>query len=137
MAADCVQYTLGSAHPVGIRLVKNGEARVKASLMIDEAGVLRLVGKLNFANAAPLFPEGEKLIAAGAGPLTIDLSALLQSNSVVLALLICWLRAARRADRDATIRALPSDMANIAEVVGILEFLPVQATGRASGPEDG
>ena len=44
-----------------------------------------------------------------------------------LALLLAFMRDARKAGRELTISALPDDMREIAQVSGLLELLPLQA----------
>ena len=61
------------------------------------------------------------------GRLSLDCSAVEKSSSVGLALLLAFVRDARKAGRELSISALPADMREIAQVSGLLELLPLQS----------
>jgi phospholipid transport system transporter-binding protein len=91
-------------------------------------GVLQLVGVLDFRTGAALRDEGEKLIrASSATTVVVDCTAVEHSSSVGLSLLLAYMRVAQQAGKTLSVRALPLEMRQIAEVSGLLEILPLQA----------
>ena len=104
----------------------------RASLFEGAPGQLRLTGVLDYSSGPALREQGARLIASsGAKRLSLDCSAVEKSSSVGLALLLAFIRDARKASRELTISALPADMRQIAEVCGLLELLPLQDAGSA------
>ena len=53
----------------------------------------------------------------------LDCSAVTKSSSVGLSLLLCFMRDAEAAKKPVSIRAMPEDMREIAEVSGLTELL--------------
>lgn len=99
----------------------------QASIAEVAAGRLQLSGVLDYSTGPLLREQGARLIAgSGTTPLTLDCSAVEKSSSVGLALLLAYMRDARKAGRELSIRALPDDMREIAQVSGLLELLPLQ-----------
>ncbi len=104
----------GAAERTSVRLVPGGEP-----------GVMRLEGELSFAtvpelwHATPFPPPGE-------GALVLDLGGVRRADSAGLALLVEWLRAARRAGRELRLRAMPEQMRAIARVSGLDRILPLE-----------
>ncbi|MGY4533835.1 phospholipid transport system transporter-binding protein [Pseudomonas sp. TE3786] len=91
-------------------------------------GTLQLVGVLDFRSGAVLRAEGEKLIrATPATTVVVDCAAVEHSSSVGLSLLLAYMRVAKAAGKTLSVRALPLEMRQIAEVSGLLEILPLQA----------
>ena len=91
-------------------------------------GVLQLVGVLDFRTGAQLRAEGEKLIrASSAATVVVDCSAVEHASSVGLSLLLAYMRVAQGAGKTLSVRSLPVEMRQIAEVSGLLEILPLQA----------
>jgi len=91
-------------------------------------GVLQLVGVLDFRTGAQLRTEGEALIrGATAATVVVDCSQVEHSSSVGLSLLLAYMRVAKGAGKQLSVRALPVEMRQIAEVSGLLEILPLQA----------
>ena len=69
----------------------------------------------------------EGLIQAGqASAWVVDCSAVEKSSSVGLSLLLALLRDAQAQKKGLTLRALPEDMRQIAQVCGLTELLPLQ-----------
>lgn len=92
-----------------------------------EAGVgqLQLSGDLTFATVTALLAESQALFATGGDALRIDLSAVGRADSAGLALLIEWLRVARRAGRTLEFHGVPDQMVAIAKASGLAEVLPL------------
>lgn len=99
----------------------------QASITERAAGLLQLAGVLDYSTGPKLREQGARLIAASsAARLALDCSAVEKSSSVGLALLLAFIRDARKAGRELSISALPADMRDIAQVSGLLELLPLQ-----------
>ena len=85
---------------------------------------LRLSGVLNFQTGPQLRKEGQALIKkALAKSLVVDCSAVTKSSSVGLSLLLCFMRDAQALNKPLSIRAMPEDMREIAQVSGVTELL--------------
>ncbi|TXR39611.1 STAS domain-containing protein [Ectopseudomonas mendocina] len=100
----------------------------QASISERGAGQLQLGGVLDYSTGPQLREQGARLIAgSGAAHLVLDCSAVEKSSSVGLALLLAFMRDARKAGRELSISGLPDDMREIAQFSGLLELLPLQA----------
>ena len=99
----------------------------QASISESAPGLLQLSGVLDY-NSGPLLREqGGRLIASTfAKQLSLDCSRVEKSSSVGLALLLAFIRDARKSGRELVITELPDDMREIAQVSGLLEILPLQ-----------
>ena len=87
-----------------------------------EGDRLVVSGPLTLANVAATLGEGKTAIAAGAR--SIDLGEVGELDSSALALLLAWLREAKRLDRDLVFTNLPQGLAAIARLYGVAELLP-------------
>ena len=68
--------------------------------------------------------EGQALIKkALAKALVVDCSAVEKSSSVGLSLLLCYIRDAQALNKPLSIRAMPEDLREIAQVSGLTELL--------------
>lgn len=100
----------------------------QASITERSIGQLQLVGVLDYSTGPQLREQGARLIASSsAARLSLDCNAVEKSSSVGLALLLAFMRDARKAGRELTISGLPDDMREIAQVSGLLELLPLQS----------
>jgi len=73
----------------------------QASLTERSAGQLHLAGVLDYSTGPQLREQGARLIAASSvGRLSLDCSAVEKSSSVGLALLLAFVRDARKAGRE-------------------------------------
>ncbi|OZY51262.1 STAS domain-containing protein [Pseudomonas lundensis] len=85
---------------------------------------LRLSGVLDYQTGPRLRKEGQVLIKkALAKSLVVDCSAVTKSSSVGLSLLLCFIRDAQALNKPLSIRAMPEDMREIAQVSGLTELL--------------
>ena len=85
---------------------------------------LRLSGVLDYQTGPRLRKEGQALIKSSkASSLVIDCSAVKKSSSVGLSLLLCFMRDAQAAGKAVSIRAMPEDMREIAQVSELTELL--------------
>ena len=97
--------------------------------MIRREGERMVVsGALTLASVAAVLLEGNAAI--GQGVRTVDLGEVGELDSSALALLLAWLREARRQNRSLSFANLPQGLTTIARLYGVAELLPVlQAPG--------
>ena len=80
-------------------------------------------GGLTLASVAAALPEGTAAI--GQGVRTVDLREVGEVDSSALALLLAWLREARKHDGTLSFMNLPQGLLAIASLYGVNELLPV------------
>lgn len=85
-------------------------------------GYFALSGDLDFSSVMALLRQSEPLFAA-CSKVVIDLSQVERADSAGLALLVEWLRWARRRGQRFQVLALPQALADIAEVSNITAWL--------------
>ncbi|WP_077045293.1 lipid asymmetry maintenance protein MlaB [Pseudomonas sp. KK4] len=96
----------------------------ESAVLMDEAGELRLSGVLDYSTGPALRKQGKALIEASkAAALVVDCSAVTKSSSVGLSLLLCFMRDAQAAGKPLSIRGMPEDMREIAQVSELTELL--------------
>ncbi|MGY4815196.1 STAS domain-containing protein [Pseudomonas chlororaphis subsp. piscium] len=96
----------------------------ESAVRLGEAGELLISGVLDYRSGPGLRKQGQGLIASStAAALVLDCSAVEKSSSVGLSLLLAFMRDAAAAGKAVSIRALPEDMREIAEVSGLTELL--------------
>ena len=81
-------------------------------------------GDINPGNVRDIRTEGERLIAAHDQSLVIDLSALGAAHSVVLSLLLCWIRLARTQNQELRLEGIGGRLRSLATLSGLDEHLP-------------
>jgi phospholipid transport system transporter-binding protein len=79
-------------------------------------------GALTLAQVAALLDEGKAAIGAGAR--SVDLAGVGELDSSALALLLAWLREARRQGRELAFTNLPQGLTTIARLYGVADLLP-------------
>ena len=79
-------------------------------------------GALTLANVAAVLRDGNAAI--GEGVRTVDLAEVGELDSSALALLLAWLREARRHNRSLEFANLPEGLTTIARLYGVAELLP-------------
>ena len=79
-------------------------------------------GALTLASVATVLREGS--VAIGEGVRTVDLAEVSELDSSALALLLAWLREAKRQDRGLEFANLPQGLTTIARLYGVAELLP-------------
>ncbi|NWL79947.1 anti-anti-sigma factor [Pseudomonas taiwanensis] len=100
------------------------EARIEQAA----PGELRLVGVLDYSTGPQLREAGRQLIqASSTASVLLDCSAVERTSSVGLALLLAFMRDASAAGKSVTVRGMPEDMRQIADVSGLTELLPLEA----------
>ena len=96
----------------------------ESAVRLGDAGELFLSGVLDYRTGPDLRKQGQALINSSNAPaLVLDCSAVTKSSSVGLSLLLCFMRDAQAVKKPVSIRALPEDMRDIAQVSGITELL--------------
>jgi phospholipid transport system transporter-binding protein len=90
--------------------------------MIRREGERMLVsGTLTLASVAADLEQGKAAIAGGVR--SIDLAEVGELDSSALALLLAWLREAKRLGRELTLTNLPRGLTTIASLYGVAELL--------------
>jgi phospholipid transport system transporter-binding protein len=79
-------------------------------------------GSLTLASVAAALREGNAAIDDGVR--TVDLAEVGELDSSALALLLAWLREARRQNRSLAFANLPQGLTTIARLYGVAELLP-------------
>ena len=96
----------------------------EAAVTLAGESELRLSGVLDFRTGPRLRSDGQALInKALARELVVDCSAVTKSSSVGLSLLLCYIRDAQALNKPLSIRSMPEDMREIAQVSGLTELL--------------
>lgn len=95
--------------------------------MNDVAISHRLEGPVTVANLVDLRGAGEAAIEASEGRAVVDLSGLEASNSLSVALLMAWFRAAERSGKELEFIGAPDELSSIIELSGMNEVLPMVA----------
>lgn len=96
----------------------------ESSIRMSETGELLLSGVLDYRTGPNLRKQGQALIkSSNAAALVVDCSAVEKSSSVGLSLLLCFMRDAQAAGKALSVRAMPEDMREIAQVSELTELL--------------
>lgn len=94
-----------------------------SAVRLGESGELVLSGVLDYRSGPELRKQGQALINASTEPaLVLDCSSVEKSSSVGLSLLLCFIRDGLAVGKSVSIRALPEDMREIAQVCGLTEL---------------
>lgn len=88
-----------------------------------EGGRLIVDGSLTLASVAAALAEGNAAIGEGAR--TVDLAQVAELDSSALALLLAWLREAKRRNLSLVFENLPQGLTTIARLYGVADLLPV------------
>lgn len=105
-------------------------ARFEISKTDDQT--LSVSGVVDVDNAMALRTKGEELLKSLQGDdIVIDLKGVEQSSSVGVSVMLCWLRAARAADKNLVFRAMPAKMFDVARVSGLDDVLPLKENGQS------
>ena len=96
---------------------------VSARLELDEDR-LRVFGNIGPENVLAIRSEGERLIAGHRRDVSVDLSALGAAHSVVLSLLLCWLRLARSRHQSLVFCGVGERLESLALLSGLDGHLP-------------
>lgn len=91
------------------------------------ANRLSVTGDIRPGNVVAIRNEGERLIAAQQQGLVIDLSGLGAAHSVVLSLLLCWLRLAGSRQQAMHLEGMGDRLRSLAALSGLDKHLPEQS----------
>ena len=94
-----------------------------AQLTLQETRLL-LGGVVHFDNAQKVCDEGLKLLKTAPKTITIDMSQLQSSSSVVVAILVSWLRVASQNQQTLLFGNMPEKLRAIISVSGLTDVLP-------------
>jgi phospholipid transport system transporter-binding protein len=98
--------------------------------MASGAAEFRVPERVRFDNAVTVRQAGERFLdEAATGPVRISLGQLAERNSVVVALLLAWVRHARERGRTVQFVDVPDDLRNIIELYGVAGILPLEGGG--------
>jgi len=89
-----------------------------------EPAVFAPQGALTMHRAAAVLEEGRRMVQAG--PVVVDLAAVNNADSAALALILDWLRAARRMGHSIALRNLPAGLASLAALYDVDRLLPLE-----------
>lgn len=87
-----------------------------------EGDRMHVSGALTLASVAAALEEGNAAIASGVR--SVDLGEVGDLDSSALALLLAWLRQAKRANRELEFTNLPQGLTTIARLYGVADLLP-------------
>ena len=90
----------------------------KAAMTADEKGQLIVSGELNFATIVGLWNQSLPLFT-NRSQIDIDLSQVTQSNSAGIALLVEWIKYAKRTNKPILFHGIPAQLQSIAAVAGV------------------
>ncbi len=83
---------------------------------------LYVSGPVTLANVAGLLDEARAPLADGVS--AVDLGAVTELDSSLLAALLSWLREAKARDRALSFAHLPQDLLTLAQLYGVAQLLP-------------
>ncbi|MFQ5487526.1 MAG: lipid asymmetry maintenance protein MlaB [Gammaproteobacteria bacterium] len=98
------------------------EVRITA----QDGSCLRLEGVLSFATVPTIVVQGATMVAQCAPQVVIDLGGVERADSAGLALLVEWMRVARRRRKSIVFRAMPEQMLAMARVSDLDRILPLE-----------
>lgn len=87
-----------------------------AELQFDGDATARVAGGINFSSVVALRPQGERLIDQVQSELRFDFSAVTQTTTAALSLLLCWRRYAAQQQRSIRFVNLPQELHSMAAV---------------------
>ncbi|OOV86492.1 STAS domain-containing protein [Oceanospirillum linum] len=106
------------------------EKNQRATIVTSPSGVLQVSGVLDFSTILPLRKQGELLIVEGPESIEVDFSGVHASGSAAVSLMMCWLRAACRADKAIHFTGVPDLLERIIAVSGLSGHLSFERPHR-------
>lgn len=86
--------------------------------------VIYVTGEINFNNADMLFKKSCSFLE-NVSEWSFDFSKITKTNSILLALLLEWMKKAKHSNKNIFLRNIPSEMLVIAEISGISELITI------------
>ncbi len=100
---------------------------MKTEIRIDN-DVIHIRGNLDFTNAMSIYNNSLKAFSTPQSKVIIDFSELESTNSVALALIINWIRLARKKNTSIQFKNLSDDIMSLAKASGLDKLItPVMA----------
>lgn len=90
----------------------------KVEIKMDH-DALCVCGDLDFNNAMSLYEQSLKLFSKATSSITVDLSGLHSTNSVALAVMIGWMRLAKKFDKTVKFKNVSADIVMLAKASGL------------------
>jgi len=84
-----------------------------------ENNAAAIYGDLDFNNAMAIYQQSQKLFAMAESEITIDFSGLKSTNSAALALIINWIKLAKKQKKNIQFRNLSNDIMSLAKSSGL------------------
>lgn len=91
---------------------------------------LRLPARVRYADVASIRAAGEAFLNGAPGAARISLGDLEDFTSVVVAVLLAWVRCARARGCELVLTDVPADLRNIIDLYGVAGLLPLEAGGQ-------
>lgn len=88
-----------------------------------EDGVLCVSGHLDFSNVMLVYRDSLQLIASLSAPVTIDFSQLISTNSAALAIVISWMKYAKKSGISICFRNMSADIISLAKSSGLYKII--------------
>ncbi len=98
------------------------ENRREPRIVSADNGRVEIAGDLTFETVANLRERGAEVLR-GIGDITLDLNAVTRADSAGLALMVEWLKQAKRHDASLRVVNMPDQMLAIARMVKLDSFL--------------
>ena len=96
----------------------------KTATLTRDAGMLRIQGDIDFANANACCDEGLALLAQMSGDVLIDLAGLSSASSLSVAVLLRWARSVAVKGMTLRLSNVPEKCRAIVQVSGLTDVLP-------------
>lgn len=100
-----------------------------------EGDRLSVAGEIGPDNVCAARSEGERLIRKHSQDIVVDLSALGAAHSVVLSLLLCWLRLARSRNQALSLEGVGDRLRSLAALSGLDGHIPGLAVPAGYSPD--
>ncbi len=88
-----------------------------------ENNALMLGGDLDFNNAMEIYNKGARYIANSTQDVAVDFSGLVSSNSVVVALIINWMRDAHEAGVKLQLLQVSAEISSLVKAAGLEKIM--------------
>lgn len=93
--------------------------------MAVQDGVLKVTGEMNKVTVPQLVRDSRSYMSQISGDIVVDLSAVERADSSGLAMLIEWMRMAKKSQRNIQYKNVPTQLMEIAGVSGLQDILPL------------
>ncbi|PIE41505.1 MAG: anti-anti-sigma factor [Gammaproteobacteria bacterium] len=97
----------------------------QAGIQQQDSHTALVSGVIDVTTATGLKSEGEALLKKLENTVVIDLSGIEHSDSVGVSVLLVWMRAAARLDKNIQFRDMPPKMFDVARVSGLDAVFPL------------